>query len=198
MRAIVIGFPKCGTSTIHQACKKSGLRSAHWKAPGKGYCGALIYQNYLADRDPLADLSDYDVVSQMDVCVKRTNFWPNLDLALLLRIRKFHPECSFILNTRAPEKIASSIARWGNLRKRITAADIIGLPRRYGDQDVHLVRWVEQHFEACRRLFGSDEKFFELPIEASNAREILEKAVGTKIKWWGVANKNERRQAPAA
>ena len=191
MKAFVVGFPKSGTSTIQEACTKSNLKSAHWYGP-EGYCGELIYKRYLAGEDPLLDFAAYDVMAQSDVCrpVEGVNFWPNLDIALLLTIRHYHPECSFILNIRDPDKIISSISRWNNLRKRITQADIIGLPAGYGGEDAHLRNWIEGHYRACRSVFGNDKKFVELPIESDIARETLGKAVGTDIGWWGVANKN--------
>ncbi|MFN4016069.1 MAG: hypothetical protein ACK4JB_12095 [Reyranella sp.] len=189
MRGFVIGFPKCGTTTIHEACVRSGLRSAHWRMPG-GYCGQLIYERYLTGQDPLVDFKDYDIVTQADVCrpANGLNFWPNLDIALLLTIRRYHPECCFILNVRDTGKLISSITRWYNLRRVVTESDIVGLPAGYGDKDEHLYNWIEGHYQACRSVFGNDEKFVELPItEDDSSRLLLEKALGTDIKWWGVA-----------
>lgn len=191
MKGFVIGFPKCGTTTIHEACVRSGLKSAHWQMAG-GYCGQLIYERYLAGRDPLVDFKNFDVITQADVCrpSKGINFWPNLDIALLLTIRRYHPECAFILNTRDTDKLISSITRWYDLRRVITQSDIIGLPAGYGDKDEHLRSWIEGHYQACRSVFGNDEKFVELPIsENESSKELLGKALGVDINWWGVSPK---------
>ena len=152
MRAMLIGFPKAGTSTFHLACTRSGLRSAHWRTP-RGFCGKLIYESFLTGGDPLAQLTpDYDVIAQADVCRPgRENFWPNLDFSVLTAIRRHHPECLFVLNRRDPAKIVASIDRWSTLRKRITDADIVGLPRGFGNEDAHLLTWIER---ALRRLYG--------------------------------------------
>jgi hypothetical protein len=204
MKGFIIGFPKCGTTTIHEACIKSGLRSAHWKIP-KGYCGKLIYARYHAGEDPLLDFADYDFVAQADVCRPDSslNFWPNLDIDLLRTIRRYHPECCFILNTRDVTSHIASISSWGKLRRRITKSDIIGLPAGQGSEDDHLRLWIENHYQACRSAFANDEKFVELPITRSDeSRQALEKALGVPITWWGVSPKTttsqpaERNKAP--
>ena len=66
MKALVIGFPKSGTSTIHEACTASGLLSAHWRI-SSGYCGQLIYESYMRGQDPLADFEGFDVLAQADI-----------------------------------------------------------------------------------------------------------------------------------
>lgn len=169
----------------------SGLRTAHWRTP-RGFCGKLIYESFLAGEDPLAQLTpDYDVIAQADVCRGRgENFWPNLDFNMLCAVRRHHPECLFVLNRRAPEKIVSSIARWSDLRKRITNADIPGLPRGFGGKDQHLLTWIEGHHAACATVFGNDPHYLDLDIEASDARERLSAAMGIEMAWWGVANVN--------
>ncbi len=58
MKGFVVGFPKCGTNTIHTACHKSGLKSVHWRFRGS-YCGKLIYRRYLAGQDPLMDFEGW-------------------------------------------------------------------------------------------------------------------------------------------
>jgi hypothetical protein len=191
MRAMLIGFPKAGTSTFARACTLSGLRAAHWRTP-RGFCGKLIYESFLAGEDPLAQLAaDYDVIAQADVCRGRgENFWPNLDFSVLCAIRRHHPECLLVLNRRDAAKIVSSIARWSNLRKRITDADIPGLPRGYGGEDRHLLAWIEGHYAACAAVFGSDPRYLDLDIEAADARARLSAAMGIDITWWGVANAN--------
>jgi len=194
MRAIVIGFPKGGTSSIQEACVRSGLNAAHWKV-GEAYCGKLIYERYMNGEDPLIDFSNYDVITQMDVCLPKLgiNFWPNLDFAVLLEIRRHHPECAFILNVRDTNKLISSITRWGDLKLRCAVSDIIGLPVNFGEDDVHLHNWIEGHYRACRTIFSNDQLFFELDIDKPDAPAVLQKALGVELKWWGTHNKNENK-----
>jgi len=197
MKGFVVGFPKCGTTTIHEACERSGLKSAHWRIPG-GYCGQLIYKRYRAGEDPLLDFKDYDIITQADICLPSAglNFWPNLDIDLLLTIRRFHPECCFILNTRDLTSHVASISGWGSLLRRITKSDIIGLPAGRGKESEHIREWIENYYRACRTTFANDKKFVELPITTGDeSREILEKALGVKIVWWGVSPKTIRPSA---
>jgi hypothetical protein len=68
MRAVVIGFPKSGTTTLQTALQRSGLRSAHWRWKGEPI-GKLIYDGWFEDGDPFARLPGLDVITQMDICV---------------------------------------------------------------------------------------------------------------------------------
>jgi Sulfotransferase domain len=188
MKLFVVGFPKSGTTTLTHALEASGMKPAHWADSEGNFIGQIIYENVLAGRDPFDRLGDYDSITQADVCVpaQRVNFWPNLDFAILSRIRDAHPECLFVLNIRDPKKICSSIDRWPSLRERIVRASIPGLPARMGAKDEELVQWIENHFAACRRFFASDPKFLELDIEDEKAPLILGEALGITIADWGI------------
>jgi len=133
VKSFVIGFPKSGTTTLHHALLESGLRSAHWKVK-HGYCGELIYHAFAAGRPPFANLAQYDVIAQADVCLPREakNYWPNLDFSVLHAIREHYPECIFILNYRDSAATARSIVKWYDLQARIVASDIPGLPAGFG------------------------------------------------------------------
>lgn len=191
VKAIVIGFPKSGTSTIYHAAVKAGVRSVHWTHEGKPV-GRLVYDGWFDQGDPLAHFQGVDLITQLDYCGygRQENYWPNLDIALLTAIRARYPDCIFILNVRAPEKIANSIERWGDLQDRITRRDIPGLPAGRGRTPDELVRWITGHCDAVRRIFRGDPAFLELDITAPDAPALLGRALGVEITWWGVANSN--------
>jgi len=192
---MVIGFPKSGTTTIHRACRRSKLRSAHWKTP-EGYCGQLIYESYRAGRDPFEKLADYDVIAQADVCKPPSvNYWPQLDFELLDTVRRYHPKCVFILNRREPQKIIESMNRWNTMRQRIVRADIIGLPAGIGSLDEDMLAWIEGHYSGCSARFASDPYFLDLDITAPAAGQRLASALGVKMRWWGIANPIEAMEA---
>lgn len=194
MRAMVIGFPKSGTTTIHRACRRSKLRSAHWKTPD-GYCGQLIYESYRAGLDPFEKLAEYDVIAQADVCKPpAVNYWPQLDFELLDTVRRCHPKCVFILNRREPQKIIESMNRWNTMRQRITKAEIIGLPAGIGGSDEDMRAWIERHYVACHARFSADPYFVDLDITAADAGERLTAALGVKMRWWGVVNDSNARE----
>ena len=192
MKLFVVGFPKSGTTTLTAALEASGMKPAHWADSAGKFIGQTIYENVLAGRDPFAGLEAHDSITQADVCipVQRVNYWPNLDFAVLSLIRAAHPDCLFLLNTRDPKKICSSIDRWPSLRERIVRASIPGLPSRMGEKDEEIIAWIENHYAACRRYFAGDPKFLELDIEDEEAPLILGEALGITIAEWGIIEPN--------
>ena len=187
MKLMVIGFPKSGTTSITAALEASGLKAAHWQIDGNRFVGALIYKAVLNGLDPFEHLKDYDAVTQADVCLPNHNLslWPNLDFAILSAIRRAHPTCLFVLNTRRPEAICDSIADWPHMQKRFEMSDIPGLPRGAGGRRRHLIAWIENHYAACREFFRDDKYFLELDIERPDAPDVLGKALGIEITSWG-------------
>lgn len=187
MKLMVIGFPKSGTTSITRALRLSGLKAAHWKDEQKRYVGSLIYHAVLNRRDPFEHLSQYDAITQPDVCVPahKVNLWPQLDFTVLSMIRRTHPSCWLVLNYRRPEAIADSMMKWEGMVERLTVSDIPGLPATVGSQRRHLIRWIENHFAACRHFFANDERFLEIDIEAPDVPERLGAALGIEITGWG-------------
>jgi len=187
MKLMVIGFPKSGTTSITRALRLSGLKAAHWKNEQKKYVGSLIYHAVLNREDPLENLREYDAITQPDVCVPahKVSLWPQLDFAVLSMIRRAHPTCWFLLNYRRPEAIADSMMRWEGMVDRLTVSDIPGLPATVGGQRRHLIRWIENHFAACRLFFANDPYFAEIDIEAPDVPERLGAMLGIKIHGWG-------------
>jgi hypothetical protein len=195
MRAMVIGFPKSGTTTIHRACRKSNLHSAHWKTPA-GFCGKLIYESYSAGGDPFEKLAEYDVIAQADVCKPpKINYWPQLDFDLLATVRRYHPQCVFILNRRNPQKIVESMGRHGTMRNRIVNAEIAGLAKGVGAEDEELRAWIERHYANCGERFSSDRYYLEVDIASPDAGERLSAILGVDLRWWGIVNDTSTREA---
>jgi hypothetical protein len=153
MKAMVIGFPKSGTTTLTKVLAASGFAPAHWQDDQGRFVGSLIYEAVSKSLDPFAYLTSYDVITQADVCLPALglNLWPNLDLPLLKVIRGAYPRCLFILNYRQPEAICDSIVNWYNMQARLTVSDIPGLPPGVGGKHQDLITWIENHFAACRK-----------------------------------------------
>ncbi|MGX9962437.1 hypothetical protein ACVFYP_03885 [Roseomonas sp. F4] len=191
MRVVVVGFPKSGTSTLQKAFAKSGLNAVHWRM-GADPVGELIYQGLFRHDDPFFLLPGVDAITQMDYCVpaKQRNFWPNLDFSVLFAIRRRYPDCLLLLNRRDPQATAQSMLRWRDLADRLKSADIPGLPSGFGGTAEELVCWIEAHHRAVVAAFGDDRRFLDLDIAASDAPELLGRALGMTIAWWGVENSN--------
>src|SRR4051812_49290681 len=187
MKLMAIGFPKSGTTSLTKALNASGVPCAHWRTHAGKFVGVQIYAAVYHGLEPFALLEGHEAVTQADVCLpsKRLNLWPNLDFSVLSAIRRAHPSCLLLLNYRRPEAIADSIARWDDLQGRIAISQIPGLPRGLGRKREHLITWIENHFDACRRFFAHDEHFLEIDIESPDAPERLAKALGIEIVGWG-------------
>lgn len=194
---VVVGFPKSGTTTIDRALRRAGLRCAHWTKGGVPV-GELVYRGWFEMDDPFALLPDCDAITQMDYCVPPANFWPNLDIALLLAMRRRHPGTKFVLNYRDPAGTAGSIERWSDLGQRLRRADLPGLPGGYGARTGDLVRWVDTHIRAIRDVFAGDPDFLDLDISSDTARAELAGFVGRDLPWWGVANRNTKAPEPVS
>lgn len=196
-KLFVVGFPKSGTSTLQKALHASGVATAHWQVR-KGFVGELMYRGLRDQDDPWFHLQAYQALTQADVCLPEegVNYWPNLDLELIDRLRQRHPDCLFVLNHRDPRKIVDSIRRWPSLRERLVRADIPGLPPGVGDDDAELEHWIEAHYARMRERFRGDASFVEIDIEDPDAPRALERALGIELGWWGIRNVNRRTPPP--
>ena len=75
-KIFVIGFNKCGTTSLHKMFKRAGLTSAHYRhhgADGLGVIiGAQIDHNAAAGLPLLDGIDSADAYSDMDMCDKRS------------------------------------------------------------------------------------------------------------------------------
>ncbi len=111
MKLMVIGFPKSGTTSITSGIGSERPESRALANASGRFVGSLIYKAVHEGLDPFEYLKAYDAVTQADVCLPahKLSLWPNLDFAVLSAIRRAHPSCLFVLNTRRPEAICDSI-----------------------------------------------------------------------------------------
>lgn len=195
-KIFVVGFPKSGTSTLQKALQATGYRSAHWQTQSGEFVGKLMYQGLEEHDDPWHFLSEYDAITQADICLPENglNHWPNLDFDIIRKIEERHPDCLFILNYREPASTVSSIKRWNTMQDRFTRSDIPGLPRGKG-RDNELVDWIQQHMAAVRQFFDGKDNFIEIDIADHQAPLLLGQKLGVELAWWGIANRNTATQA---
>ena len=206
LKVINLGLPKSGTTTLGKALARAGLRVADWRirrgdphATHFGFVGNLMYQGYFRFGDPLALMQNYDAFAEIDIVRRRFNLWPQTDWGLISAIRRHYPGARFVLTMRDPARISDSMRRWSDLgSRRLPGSQVPGLPRPYGGTDAERIRWIEGHAAFCRQVFRGDAAFLELDVERPGARDRLAGFLGIELPWWGVANRNRRRQAPDA
>ena len=199
MKLFVVGFPKSGTTTLTMALEASGMKPVHW-----GDAGALRRSDHLRERPgrprpARAAGSDYDAVTQADVCLPAhgINYWPNLDFAISRRSARHIPNaCS-----------CSTLATRKGLRQHRPLAEparadrprrIPGLPGGMGGTDKEMIRWIENHYAACRRFFADDPNFLEIDIESEEAPSILGKALGIIDRRLGDVKPDRQGRGPIA
>lgn len=202
-----LALPKTGTTTLTDALRHAGLRVADWRIrPGqtaraeinRQHLGKVIYEDYFDSGDPLARLSDFDVINEMSAVRADRSLWPQTDWGVLRAIRAHHPELKFILTQRDPAATAKSMMRWNNLgSQRLPRADIPGLPRGFGRTEADLARWVEAHYAFCHRVFAQDASFMAYDIEDPKAPDKIGAFLDLDLPWWGQSNAGAAATQPS-
>lgn len=167
---IFLGLPKCGTMSFTQSFNAAGFRAVHWVNDAGEYVGELMLRALREGKKMFHYLSEYNVLTQMDVCLPDKNIclFPQSDLYEL--IYRQYPKASFILNHRTTENHVKSIYSWGGLRERL---------RLFGITD--LTSFVEQHNKNIRDFFCGKPNFIEFSIE-SDGNEKISQFVGIHIE----------------
>ena len=197
-RLINLALPKTGTTTLTDALRQAGLSVADWRIrPGQSarsdiprmHLGKILYEDYFATGNPLARLTEFDVINEMSAVREDRSLWPQTDWGLLSAIQAHHPDIKFILTMRDPAKTANSMMRWNNLgKRRLPAADIPGLPRGFGSTETELARWLSAHYAFCHHVFAGAPNFLAYDIEDPSAPAKIGAFLGLDLPWWGQSN----------
>ena len=96
LRVINLGLPKSGTTTLARALRRSNLHVAdHRIQPQQTaredlhevFVGDLLYRGLYHADDPLADLDEFDALSEISALRERHPIWPQTDWGLIEAIR---------------------------------------------------------------------------------------------------------------
>lgn len=202
---LVLGLPKCGTTSLHRAFESAGFASEHW-ALGVGkdsHADVLLRKKGQdADRRMIAKLMyraaceslpllsymppDCDAVAEMNGLFWEDShnawgFFPQM--SLLERLVEQYPYAHFILNVRDSEKWVKSVKQHSDMQARLAAASLPGLPRGVGWHDHELVKWASDHHTRVRELLTRLRlRFLEFHIEQDGAQELCE-FLGRNVEW---------------
>ena len=166
---ILIGLPKSGTSSFQYLFTLLGYNSYHWRKNNK-YIGTMIKNNKINNKPLLNDFLDNDAITQMDVCIDKTNcYWPQI--TDYKQIHKENPDSIFILNKRNPKDLLDSFKRWGKLHKRIFTYN----PELIADKtDEGFKKFVNKFYKDVEKYFTSDSniKFISYDINNDNIEKL--------------------------
>jgi hypothetical protein len=207
LRVINLGLPKSGTTTLARALRRAGLHVAdHRVQPAQtkredlhqAFVADLLYRGYFQTGDPLAELEEFDGLTEISALRERNSVWPQTDFGLITAIRAAHPGVKFVATRRNVQDISDSMLGWTNLVDRLHNAVVPGLPRGYGQSDSDRVRWIAGHYAQINQLLGGSADFLDLDVSAPDARDRLAAFLGRDMPWWGQANKNHARHTASS
>lgn len=169
---VLIGFNKCGTSSLTDLFRSCGHRAAHWRDGTGRFLAPLIYSNFHLERPLLEGLGGYRVISDLFYLSDQVYLEANTLFPLMARQ---NPECRFLLNTRDREAwIASRMAHFtpgaGKLIDRACAF------LQLTDDKVQALwrdQW-ERHHAAVRDHFRNTDRLLIYDIERDTPERIAE------------------------
>ena len=165
----VIGFNRCGTTSIHMMLKKSGIRCLQYRADDSDtVLGAALAANLSAGRPLLAGLQRFTAFMDMGMATPQIVFE---GCRLFWQLHAEHPDSYFILNTRPLEHWVDS--RQFHLDGRFVA----NYAKVYGYDEIKIQQiWRKQyatHLADVREHFTeNDGKFLEFDVENDDPEKI--------------------------
>lgn len=109
-KTFIIGFNKCGTTTLKKFFSDNGVRSVHWK---RGDLALSIQKNIAIFSNPLSGYMSYEVYSDMEYINQKE--YPAIEAYKYYEVLySWYPDAKFILNTRSVEGWIKSRLKHGN------------------------------------------------------------------------------------
>ena len=180
---IVIGFCKCGTTSLTTYFSDNGLHTIHhgdYEVRPRGhtwYVGKIIDRNKKENKKLLSDVpKSIQAFTQIDY-QGRNPIIPQLtDVPLFI---EQYPNAKFILNIRPVDKWLNSINRWqvggGTLRQSWIKSELPYLPESVGEKDEEIREWYNGHNKRMKELFiDIPERLFVLDLENINIEKLNE------------------------
>lgn len=193
-----IGFNKCGTTSLHAFLKSGGLRSVHWRTPGKITLAEVMFSNLSLRRPVLEGIDGYDAYSDMMYLSDRLHLEGN---ALFPLFDHEYPGSRFILNTRDK-------ARWLNSRSKHGSREVGSLLKRacacYGQRaprvrEIWAEQWDRHHKDVLDYFAAEPEKLLVFNIETDPVDTLvsfLRDRVTLEPANWVWRNKTSRSSIP--
>ena len=187
-----LGFPKAGSTTMHEFFTCGGWKSSHLSCPRKGTCAQCMKDAIFKGLPPVTTCGENDsteVFTQLDYTSKRSCYWPQIEA--LEEIHRDKPHATFILGMRNFEKWYGSVRKWYGLADRMkfckftTSLNSESFEEFYCSQVERVRKFVWDH---------PSHALIELDIENEYAGFIMSKLFEINQTCWGHANKNPGKE----
>ena len=203
LKVVNLGLPKTGTTTLAKALRLAGFNVADQKLRGRNagasdlkgaFVADLLYRGYFETGDPATFLGASTAISEMSLHQIDRSLWPQMDFALLLALRAYHPGIKFLASRRDAFNLSQSMLAWSNLGlTRLPSATVPGLPAGYGQTTKERIQWIEGHYVALGQFFRNDPDFLEYDVAAPDTPARIGAFLGCDLPWWGQLNANPIR-----
>lgn len=189
-KIFVIGFHKCGTTTLHRYFERNFIRSAHFRA-GLAYVATVLSHNHTKGRPILHGIEQYSAFS--DLCFYTQEAWIEAN-RYFPEYHAAYPDALFIFNDRP-------VDNW--IRSRMNKPGFVDLACHYFRADPGAVealwrRQYEEHREALLAYAPRMENFLHFDIERDSV-EKLTRFVGRSFRvadrTYRIENNTATRQA---
>lgn len=172
-KIFVVGFNKCGTTSLHKMFRRAGIASSHYRHNGADGSSQVIAEtmasNARAGQPLLTGIEDATAYSDMDMCSKHSYL---SGIGQFRQLDRQYPGSRFILNTRDPENWLNSRCRHfngGYLRRAMAQA---------GSRDMHEMRaiwrldWHAHHAALQVHFAAPHDQFLIFDIERDDPKKL--------------------------
>lgn len=196
-RYIVVGLPKCGTSSLTKMFADAGIPACHhdFKHENKEvYVGCIMKDNANLGKPLLGGLLEpFHAFLEMNCHLY--NVWPQI--TMLEALTQQYPDAYYILNTRNVQDHAMSIWNWYNMKRILEFYDVPQLTKHSPDGKLTITdieTWISQHNQRVRDFFKHRPhlKIAEISIGDADLGARLDRFLGLQ----GLSFPHENRTTP--
>lgn len=191
-----LGFPKTGTSSLHNFFDCGGLDSVHFRCNRIDSCARCMKESVEAGGRPL-DLCEtgsrkIDVFAQMDNGL----YFPQIEL--LDELVAGYPNATLFLTFRSIEKWYNSLNKWPprrngpHMNDKMKKENITGFPSGVGKNVDEFADWFCNHVERVRGIVARSPTLtlVEVDIEDSTIAKRMSDMFDIDESCWGHTNAN--------
>lgn len=191
-----LGFPKMGTSSLHNFFDCGGIHSVHYRCNRVDSCARCMRESVEAGGRPL-DLCEMgsakiDMYAQMDDGV----YFPQIEL--LDELVAGYPNATLFITFRSIEKWYNSLNKWPprrngpHMNDKLKKEDINGFPSGVGKNIDEFADWFCNHVERVRGIVANSPKLqlVEVDIEDSTIAKRMSDMFDIDESCWGHTNVN--------